>query len=73
MQIELEGWEQGIIRAACRVFAGKCLVEGDMVLYSLSVTVARNPKRVKELIDLSLRFRAELLRQKDYYERMSLK
>ena len=73
MQIQFDIWEKDIIRDACRALIAKCLVERDMVLHSLSVAVARHPERVRELIDVSPQFRADLIRRKERYERSTLR
>ncbi len=73
MELELKGLEPSIVRAACQAFAGKCLVERDMVSYSLCDTVSAHPDRVKELIDRSPQFLAELLRQRKKYDYSRLK
>ncbi|MSQ15131.1 MAG: hypothetical protein EXR50_04625 [Dehalococcoidia bacterium] len=62
--MELDDLEPAMIRTVCQDFGRKCLLEGDMVLYSLSQVVFEHPERLKELADRSPRFMAELTAQK---------
>lgn len=67
MELELDKLEPSVVKAACRSFAGKCLVDGDMLLYTASMEVAQHPERVGKLLERSPQFTRELLRQQEKY------
>ncbi|GEM_PF-4067899 len=69
MVFKFEGLEPAVIRVACEVFSRRCLVDRDMVLYSLCQQIAKHHEMVEELVDKSPQFLAELLRQKERYDR----
>lgn len=65
---ELNNLKPTVVRAAARVMARKCLVEGDMILHSVCLEVMDHPDNVRKLVDTSPQFRRELLKQKEIYD-----